>query len=232
MWWTLTTLLSGRSELDEKGEYYSKNHPSKDITTKWDKCSEREEHTHKKASHKRIWKGRWAGGAKAQGRRDHGRSGRRSGWTPQNTSGEQCACILLWAFQSHIYFTNLYGAHGLCTGLYQALQIQQEQSRYDPCSCKSFQQILQRGTTSWMRIYSLSFVTCCPTAHFGVWSALLEAICVLGEQTPQISFLTKSGSLAQHRSSLTQSEMLGSRSCLGPEGCHILTDPHVQIWQS
>lgn len=152
---------------------------------------------------------------------------------PHRTPVENRVLAYFYERSSHTFISQICTEHmAYATGLYQALQIQQEQSRYDPCSCKSFQQILQRGTASWMRIYSLNFVTCCPTARFGVWSALPEAICVLGEQTPQSFFLTKSGSLAQHRSSLSQSEMLGSRSCLGPEGCHILTDPRVQIWQS
>lgn len=130
----------------------------------------------------------------------------------------------------HAFISHLHGAGGTRTGLGQEVHIQQEQNRYGPCSHRAFipADSLQRETASRVRADSISFVTCRQTAHFGVWSPLPEATCAMGEQTPRSSFLTKSGSLAQHPSLLSLSGKLGSWGCLGPRGCHSLTEPHVQ----
>jgi len=228
--WAVTTLSSGRSELDEKGEYYSKNHTNKYIITKWDKCSEREEYTHKKTSHKRIWKNGEVGSRNKGSRQDGPRQKWRTGRLVLREHWLRMVCLhtfrsVLVAHLFHKSVRSTQHMHWTVPGTTD----QQEQNRQGPCTRKALMPAnsLQRGTASWMRIQSLNFVTCCQTTHFGVWSALPEATCALGEQNPQSSFLTKSGSLAQRCSLLSQSGVLGSRSCLRPEGCHILTAPRA-----
>lgn len=64
-----------------------------------------------RASHKRIWNGEVGGMCKGPVQdgmcQKHGRE-RLSGRTSENTGGEWCPCTLLQAFQSYIYFTNMY----------------------------------------------------------------------------------------------------------------------------
>lgn len=183
------------------------------------------ENTHKRASHQKTGKNEEVGGRNNGSVQDsRGRRERRSSWTAESGVSAHSWSIPV-THLCHIC-TEQGHIHGALPGGTHPTGTKQVRS----CSRRAFTPAdsLHRETASRVQVDSVSFVTCRRTAHFGVWSPLPEATCAMGEQTPRSSFLTKSGSSAQHPSLLSQSGKLGSRGCLGPEGCHSQTEPHVQ----